>query len=271
MKSVLRYPGGKWSVAEWIVSLFPPNYEKMVYVEPFVGSGAVFFTKRPSTIETINDLEDEIINLFQVLRSCPEKLAQQIDLTPYSRREYELAYEACDDPLEKARRFMVRSNQAIGAKTNVKCGWRNHKTEKIGGTACKWRGLPDSVFPVARRLQGSQTQLVQIEHMDALTLMRRYNDPGVLMYLDPPYLRSTRRSGRLYRHEMDDEQHEELLSIAVHSKAKIVISGYASALYDDMLSGWYRLTTESQITSGEKAEVVVWLNYEPPAWQTSLF
>lgn len=139
MKAVFRYPGSKWTAAAWIVSHFPADYEKAVYLEPYFGSGAVFFTKKPSVVETINDLDDEVVNLFQMLRSQPEELAREIELTPYSRREYDLAFQPCEEPLERARRFLVRTNQAIGAKMGGKCGWRNHKQKKIGGTACKWR------------------------------------------------------------------------------------------------------------------------------------
>ncbi|MFR8292099.1 MAG: DNA adenine methylase [Dysosmobacter welbionis] len=179
MKAVFRYPGSKWTAAAWIVSHFPADYEKAVYLEPYFGSGAVFFTKKPSVVETINDLDDEVVNLFQMLRSQPEELAREIELTPYSRREYDLAFQPCEEPLERARRFLVRTNQAIGAKMGGKCGWRNHKQKKIGGTACKWRGVPEAIRMAAVRLQGSRNQLVQIEKMDALRLIRRYNSPEV--------------------------------------------------------------------------------------------
>lgn len=142
MRAVFRYPGSKWSIADWIISHFPEGYEKMVYLEPFVGSGAVFFNKRPGAVETINDLESEIVNLFQVLRDQPDELKRVLDLTPYSREEYDRSFEPCDEPVEKARRYMVKTTQAIGAKLQgtQKCGWRNHKQMRIGGTACKWGG-----------------------------------------------------------------------------------------------------------------------------------
>ena len=159
MKAVFRYPGSKWTAAAWIVSHFPADYEKAVYLEPYFGSCAVFFTKKPSVVETINDLDDEVVNLFQMLRSQPEELAREIELTPYSRREYDLAFQPCEEPLERARRFLVRTNQAIGAKMGGKCGWRNHKQKKIGGTACKWRGVPEAIRMAAVRLQGSRNQL----------------------------------------------------------------------------------------------------------------
>lgn len=270
MKALFRYPGSKWSIAEWIISHFPDGYEKMIYLEPFVGSGAVFFNKRPGCVETINDLESEIVNVFRVLRDWPEALKRALELTPYSREEYDRSFEPCDDPVERARRYFVRTTQAIGAKMGTKCGWRNHKSTKIGGTACKWGGIVDTIDYAVTRLRGSTTNLVQIEHMDAFRLIERYNSSDVLMYLDPPYVRSTRKIGRLYRFEMDDNQQHELLRLIARSKAKIVLSGYQSDLYDDALKGWYKDTTQSQTTSGEMAEETLWLNYEPYL-QGSLF
>ena len=271
MKAIFRYPGSKWSIANWIIDHFPDGYEKMVYLEPFAGSGAVFFNKLPGAVETINDLDSDIVNLFRVLREQPEELKRVLALTPYSREEYDLSFLPCDDPVEKARRYMVRTTQAIGAKMSSKCGWRNHKQMKIGGTACKWNGITDTIEPAAARLRGDTTHLVQIERMDALRLIEKYDSPDVLMYLDPPYVRSVRRSGALYAHEMDASGQEELLRIIKSSHAKIIISGYESDLYNTALAGWHKDHTMSQTTSTEMAEETIWMNYEPPTHQLSIF
>lgn len=270
MRAIFRYPGSKWGLADWIISYFPAEYENLVYLEAFAGSSAVFFNKRPGAVETINDMDGDVVNLFRVLRDCPEELKRVLSLTPYSREEYDLSFEPCEDPLEQARRFMVKTTQAIGAKMDGKCGWRNHKQMKIGGTACKWGGITDTIDVAAARLRGNTTHLVQIEHMDALRLIERYNSRDVLMYLDPPYVRSSRKSGRLYRYEMDDEGQHRLLELVTASKAKIVLSGYASKMYDQALTGWYKFTSLSQTTSAAMAEECIWLNYEPPCRQISI-
>lgn len=269
MRAIIRYPGSKWSIADWIISHFPEGYEKMVYLEPFCGSGAVFFNKKPGAVETVNDLDSDIVNLFRVLREQPDELKWVLEFTPYSREEYDLSFEPCDDPVEKARRYMVKTTQAIGAKLagSSKCGWRNHKQTKIGGTACKWGGITKTIDTAAARLRGDTTHLVQIEHMDALRLIERYNSPDVLMYLDPPYVRAVRRSGALYAHEMDTAGQVELLEIITKSRAKIIISGYESNLYNTALAGWHKDSTMSQITSTEMATEVIWMNYEPPMQQ----
>ena len=269
MKAIIRYPGSKWGMARWIIDHFPVGYEKMVYLEPFAGSGAVFFNKQPGGVETINDLDGDVVNLFRVLRERPEDLRRVLELTPYSREEYNLAFEPCEDPLERARRFMVKTTQAIGAKMDGKCGWRNHKQVKIGGTACKWNGITDTIDAAAKRLKGDTTHLVQIECMDALRLIRRYNTPEALIYLDPPYVRSTRRSGRLYRCEMTNDQHQEMLEIITHTRAKVVISGYDNDLYARYLSGWNIYQTETHTTSAEVVEETIWTNYSQPMHQMS--
>lgn len=270
MKSIFRYPGSKWGIADWIISHFPEGYEKMIYLEPFFGSGAVFFNKEPSVVETINDLDSDIVNLFRILREKPEDLKRVLELTPYSREEYDLSFESCEDPLEKARRFMVKTTQAIGAKmSGGKCGWRNHKQLKLGGTACKWGGITTTVDAASSRLRGSTTNLVQIEHMDAFRLIKRYNTPDALIYLDPPYVRSSRKSGALYLHELRDEDHKRLLELILSSQSKIIISGYDNALYNNALSGWETDTTISRTTSTQMACEKIWLNYKSPEKQIS--
>lgn len=267
MRAVIRYPGSKWGIADWIISHFPEGYEKLVYLEPFAGSGAVFYSKRPGSVETINDLDGDIVNLFRVLRDNPEELKRLVALTPYSREEYDRSFDPIEDPLERARRFMVRTTQAIGAKMDGKCGWRNHKQMKIGGAACKWAGITSTIDTAAKRLRGNTTNLVQIESMDALKLIARYDNPDVLMYLDPPYVKGARKSGKLYRHEMDDDDHRKLLDLVCRSRAKILLSGYQSDIYDDALCGWHKDTIRSQTTSAEMAEEVLWQNFEPPMEQ----
>lgn len=270
MRAVFRYPGSKWGIARWIISHFPEEYEKMIYLEPFVGSGAVFFNKIPGAVETINDLDSDVVNLFRVLRENPDDLKRALLLTPYSREEYDLSFEPCDDPVEKARRYMVKTTQAIGAKLNGKCGWRNHKSMKIGGTACKWAGITETIDQATKRLRGSTKNLVQIEHMDALRLIERYNTADALIYLDPPYVRSSRKSGALYKHEMDDAQQIQMLESIVRSKAKIILSGYRSSLYDRYLKGWIVDSAMCQTTSTAMAEEVIWMNFAPPNEQMKM-
>lgn len=273
MKAVFRYPGAKWSLADWIIEHFPAGYERLAYLEPFVGSGAVFFNKRPSQVETINDLDSNIVNFFKVLREQPDNLRRAIELTPYSREEYEEAIKSFHEdeaPLEMARKYFVRVMQGVGAKSNARGTWRLEPRPYPGGAAKKWYSCTDILTEAACRLRGIDN-LVQIEHRDAMDLIERFDNSNVLMYLDPPYVRSARRSGSLYRHEMDDEGQARLLKAIQKSKAHIIISGYNSDIYNEALCGWHRDSTLCHTTSGEKAEEVIWVNYNPPTEQYSFF
>lgn len=270
MNAILKYPGSKWLIANWIIGHFPENYEKMVYLEPFVGSGAVFFNKRPGTVETINDLDSDIVNLFHVLREYPNELYRAIELTPYSREEYNHSFDPCEDSIEKARRYMIKTSQTISAKPKRKSSWTNYKQLKIGGALNRWNKITKVLEEITKRLRGDSTHLVQIEHMNAFKLIERYDSPDVLIYLDPPYVMSSRKSGALYRFEMDDAEHEQLLELVKKSRAKIILSGYENDLYNSALRDWHKDSTMSQTTSHGTAKEMIWMNYEPPFEQLSL-
>lgn len=119
----MKYPGSKWGSADWIISHFPEHHS---YLEPFFGSGGVFFNKPRSDIETINDLDGEVVNLFRQIRNDPERLAHEIYFTPYSREAYEMAYQKePENDLEKAVLFYTRLNMGHGFRTQgEKVGWK---------------------------------------------------------------------------------------------------------------------------------------------------
>lgn len=261
MKSVLRYPGAKWSVADWIVGLMPPHKS---YLEPFFGSGAVFFDKDPAPIETVNDLDGEIVNLFSVIREHPDELAAAVFLTPYSRQEYDAAWELLHSDeidtlgsVERARLMLLRYWQTHGSSARRKTGWKNDVAGREAAYAVRcWNALPDWIMDAALRLKDAQ-----IECLPALDLIRRFRSPEVLIYADPPYLRST-RSGWQYRQEMRDDEHEELLQVLMEHPGPVMISGYDNALYNDRLSGWEKLQHPAQATNGTPRMETLWVNFE---------
>ena len=265
MKAVMKYPGSKWSIADWIIQFFPEHHS---YVEPFFGSGAVLFNKTRSNIETVNDLDDNVVNLFEWIKKDPEQLAHEIYYTPYARKVYEDAFASVpEDSLQKAVNFYIRLNMGHGFRTNgEKVGWKNDVQGREKAYASQdWCNLPEKILQAAERLRG-----VQIENRPAIELMQRFNYKNVLIYLDPPYMPDVRH-GRQYRHEMYDEKsHCELLELAKAHKGPVLISGYETELYNDMLAGWHReeRTCYSQVCS--KKREVLWMNFEP-AVQISLF
>lgn len=261
MKRILNYPGSKWTLADTIINLMP---EHDTYVEPFFGSGAVYFNKPTAKVETINDIDSRIVNFFTVCRDYPDQLVKKIKLTPHSREEYLNSYEVDPDPIEDARRLMVRCWQAIGAKTSDKTGWRSIIDPNGPDTATEWANVWERIEEVAFRLKG-----VQIEKQDALQLLTRYNRPGVLAYVDPPYLLET-RSKRLYQHEYNDNDHVELLELLAKFEGKVILSGYDSQMYNDCLSSWHKFSFTGKAEAGAKRTEVIWCNFEPPT-QINLF
>lgn len=258
MKAIMKYPGSKWSVANWIISFFPEHHS---YLEPFLGSGAVLFNKQRSHIETVNDLDGNVVNLFWWIKHDPERLAHEIYWTPYARQVYENAFVAVpEDPFEKAVIFYIQLNMGHGFRTNgEKVGWKNDVQGRERAYASQdWVYLPDKIMQAAERLRG-----VQIENMPAVELMRRFNYPNVLVYLDPPYMPDTRH-GKQYRFEMFTEKsHAELLEAAKAHKGPVLISGYETDLYNDMLQGWHKETTTCYSQVCSRKQEVLWMNFEP--------
>ncbi|WP_326076867.1 DNA adenine methylase [Paenibacillus alba] len=199
---ILHYPGSKWSMAEWIIDHMPPH---AVYLEPFFGSGAVLFNKQPSGLETINDIDGDVVNLFKVIRDNSDQIADAVYWTPYSRQEYLDSHKASDNEIERARRFLVRCWQSIRVKTGSISGWKCRGTADDSYRVKQWNNLPAKIIDVAERLKD-----VQIENRPALQVINRYNRPDVLIYADPPYLMET-RNGKIYDNEMTDADHIELI------------------------------------------------------------
>ena len=247
MKAVMKYPGSKWSIAKWIISFFPNHHS---YLEPFFGSGAVLFNKPRSNIETVNDLDGNVVNLFEWIRKDPERLAREIYYTPYARQVYDKAF---------ATNFYIRLNMGHGFRTNgEKVGWKNDVQGRERAYASQdWCKLPEKIMLAAERLRG-----VQIECRPAVEIIERFNHPKVLIYADPPYMLGTRH-GKQYQCELDDKGQNDLLDVLLVHKGPVIISGYDNDLYNDRLQGWHKeyTTCYSQVCS--KKREVIWMNYEP--------
>lgn len=255
MKAILNYPGAKWGSAKRIISLFPKHRS---YLEPFFGSGAVLFNKPPSAIETINDIDGDITNFFQVLRERPDDLAEALALTPYARDVFDDAHEnRGSDAFDRAYRFAIRSKMGHGFKTYQKTGFKIdvYARERSYCVSC-WNRMPVGIKEAAERLKQ-----VQIENKPAVDLIKKFNYDNVLIYADPPYVLSTRK-GKQYRCEMTDNDHIELLDALQQHKGYVVLSGYASELYDEELKDWNRITFNSYNQNSDPREEVLWLNFE---------
>lgn len=263
----LRYHGAKWRLAPWILSHFPPLETFDVYDEAFCGSAAVLLRMNRAPIEVINDQDRDVVTFFRVLRERPDDLIRQIELTPFSRYEWQLAGEPTDDPVERARRFYVRSYGSIAGPTALwNSGWRRQKkySRKANGTGAMTSAA--SVFAnvghlheVAARLRG-----VFIEECDALKLIQDYDEARTLHYVDPPYPAETRKAWRTtaYAHELTDDQHRELAAVLNTCTGMVVLSGYRCELYEELFpeSEWTVVSRSARTNGRGSAIETLWIN-----------
>lgn len=256
IRPILKYPGAKWKLADWIVSQFP---EHRRYLEPYCGSAAVFFQKAPADHEILNDAFGSVVNLFTVLRD-PEtalRLAEQIELTPWSEAKYERYerdYDSSPDTVENARRFLLRSWQAHGGTIHQISGWKHNGLHATVYPTRLWKKLPERLLATVDRLKDAE-----IRNRPALDMIAYYNDPSTLIYADPPYLLST-RSRKYYKHEMTDGEHADLLNALDDHQGPVVLSGYTHPLYEKRLSHWHKVSTPAVTEHGNIREEVLWLN-----------
>lgn len=232
------YYGGKSSHLNWLLPIIN-KIPHLCYVESYGGSAAVILNKVPSKIEVYNDLESEVVNFFRVLRNSKDELMELLLLTPFSREDFTLACtnrEGTD--IEKAYKFFIRARQVrSGLATTASPGrWsytKNCSRRGMGLGVSAWLNAIDSLPEICERLR-----TIQIENLDALDLISRYDDINTLHYIDPPYLPETRSGGVAYASELTKEDHVKLLELLKTLKGKVVLSGYSNNLYSEILSGW---------------------------------
>lgn len=256
-RPVLRWHGGKWLLAPWIISHMPAH---RVYVEPFGGAASVLIRKPRSYAEVYNDLDDEVVNLFRVLRSSDaERLIDYLTLTPFSDAEFFAAYDVVDCPVERARRTVVRSFMGFGSNgVHQKTGFRSNSNRSGTTPAHDWVNYPDALAAIVGRLRG-----VVILNRDAREVMQAHDGPDTLHYVDPPYVMATRADTRAdYAHEMNDSDHDDLLSFLRSLRGKVMLSGYPHPAYDAALAGWNRIEKAALADGARKRVEVLWCNFE---------
>lgn len=264
-RPALRWHGGKWLLAPWIISHFPPH---RVYVEPYGGAASVLMRKPRAYGEVYNDLDQGVVNLFRVLqdRERGERLRELLRLTPFARKEFELAYRRSRNPVEEARRLVIRAFMGFGSDGHnraVTTGFRADSNKSGTTPAHDWASYPDCLGALIERLQG-----VVIESRPALQVMAAHDSPQTLHYVDPPYMPATRstksRRGKeryhAYEHEMTAEDHAAMLARIRDLEGAVVLSGYPSALYDEALGGWTRIERETFADGARPRIEVLWLN-----------
>lgn len=270
-RPLLRWHGGKWRLADWVIRHMPPH---RTYCEPFGGAASVLLRKPRAYSEVYNDLDDDLVGLFHVLRDekMAAKLLDGLRLTLFARAEWEIARQPSEDPIENARRLVVRSFMGFGSdasKPNAATGFRA-KSDRSGTTPPRdWVNYPDALRKIVVRLQG-----VVIEHRDALACMAQHDGPETLHYLDPPYVHASRtRVGKTrgYRHEMTDADHERLLAECGRLEGMVMLSGYRSDIYAGALRGWSCFTVKAYADKAQPRTECLWLNPSAAERRRDLF
>ena len=257
--------GGKFSHLDFLAPLLPTNATH--FCDVFGGSAAVLLNVGPYPVETYNDIDSELVNFFATLRDQHENLLRAISLTPFSREELARACEpaAWLPPVERARRFYIRARQTRTglAQTSSAGRWAHCVlTSRAGmsGSVSRWLGSVDGLAGITARLQR-----VQIENAPAIDVIKRYDTPETLFYLDPPYVHAARGDTKAYGFEMTDAEHHELAEHLAVIRGRAVISGYRTKLYDDLFRDWQRIDADEQRVSSVNAmrQESVWMNFTP--------
>lgn len=263
-KSPINWYGGKYYMAKDIIELFPQHN---MYVEGFGGAGHVLFRKERSNLEVYNDLHNGLYLIFKLLRENNEYFIHRLSLTPYSRWEFEDSkswmYE--EDEIERARKFYVRTMQSVASNG----GWCYAKSKSRRGmcqSVSRWLGnIEENLTGAIERLKE-----VQIENLDVIDLIRKYDKEDTLFYLDPPYITETRKQKKSYEHEMTDEQHIKLVETLIKVKGKVILSGYDHPIYDRLMdNGWKKVVLGDYSKRSQKSnngeldagKEFVWINY----------
>ena len=259
------YSGGKYYQLNWLKTLLPKCHH---FVEPFCGSAIVTLNRKPSEVETINDLDGDIVNFFRVLRNDGRQLIELLENTAYARQEFIEALQPTDDPIERARRFYVRAYQKFSSVTihsGTAGNWGyNIVNKKSNYVATKFINVTNRLYALRNRLK-----LIQIENKPALDIIKRYDHSATLFYCDPPYMSATHDGGGYGKLEMSDDDHRELATALHRCKANIAISGHRCDLYDELYTDWTRhdkdfnryINAIGRSTSSRRVESL-WTNYE---------
>lgn len=263
-RPVLRYFGGKWRIAPWILSYFPPH---RIYCEPFGGAASVLLRKPRSFAEVYNDRDGDIVNLFRVLRDRPDDLTQAMRLTPVARDEYDLAHERTEDPVEGARRLIIRSFLGYGsdsATRSYKSGFRAVVTARRN-PAMDFTAYDQLIPMFNERLRG-----VIIENRDAFEVIEMQDGPGTLHFLDPPYVHETRSAGKHgYRFELTNEDHVRLCDRISGLQGMVILCGYENPIYERLR--WRRVERSARVDGGQERTEVLWMNPACAGAQPDLF
>ena len=258
---IVAFPwyGGKFYARDFILPLLP---QTKGYCEPFGGAANLMLNRPPSEVEILNDLHPGVYTFFRALQQQPEELIRKILLTPYGRDEYELAKQAAADPLEQARRFYADTRQSMFGAMRQWAG--QGKLEKQIILSLHGSKITSNIYRTTERLRK-----VKLYNEDGLAIIQRFDDPGMLFYVDPPYVTSTRTELAVYRYELQDEDHRALAKVLHEVTARVALSGYRSELYEELYGDWTLHSSRAKVAhstagyngAGSLRTEHLWTNY----------
>ena len=247
--NAIRYNGAKSKQLDFIYDCFPPRTDYDCFVDLFGGGGSVILNATPTKKDIYNDINEEIVNFFSVLREEGSKLMEMLRLTPYSRAEYDEAfiYDPNDDSVEMARKTAIKAQFAYGGK-----GGGFKAFEREVSITKMYHNWIDGLEFIIKRFQN-----ITIENMDALKLLKKVDAKSTLVYIDPPYIGSDN-----YEHNYSKKNHLKLLETIVKCDSMVIISGVPSSLYDEYLHDWVKidkLVSNSSFKSKSNRMDILWI------------
>lgn len=263
----LKWHGGKYYLASWILSNFPDRSRYTHYNEPFAGGLSVLFRHDPEgKAETVNDLNSELSNFWQVLAYTPERMLRALWGTPLSESEWIEATQVGalnPDRVRRATSFFIRYRQSRQGLGKDYCTPTTRTRRGMNENVSSWLSAVDGLQDAHERLRR-----VEVRRMPAVEFIAKYDHSRALFYLDPPYLHETRVTTQDYDCEMTKLDHDQLLHTLGGVRGMFCLSGYRSDLYDHYadIYGWRRVEIEidnkaSAKRTKEKKVECLWMNY----------
>jgi DNA adenine methylase len=265
--------GGK---GQQLADLLPLIPYARGYVEPFGGGGTVLLNRHPSELEVYNDLNEDVVTLFRVMRDPVQfaEFSHLVEHTPWSKDDFRLALALQQHarlgtqevkPFERAWALYVIQNMGIsGSHSKSQGNWSRSLADSKN--TVKWYKRYEKLDAVHRRFR-----YVQIDSQDALACMLYWDAPDVVHYVDPPYVLDTRGGRAYYEYEMADEEHVRLVEVLLQLQGLVVLSGYDHPVYQPLVEAEWNMTeyaahAYAKIVSAEKGEAkptrveAVWRN-----------
>lgn len=244
-RPILDYYGGKFNLKKWIIENMPDH---KIYVEPFGGGASVLLAKDPVKLEIYNDIDDEIVNVFNMAKFHGKELKRQLELTPYSRSIYIQSRRKSADPIDMAIKTITKSFMGIGDSIHNNSGFRNSKTSN-SSPGKSFKNYVDYFDWFIERLRG-----VVIESLPYNKILEKYDSSETLFYLDPPYVFSCRSKKHTYGHELTDKEHQGLIDQITGMSGHVVLSGYENDIYEKLK--WEKLTKEARTQKNKRTEAL---------------